>query len=205
MVVKTTSNDFVSLVRYVYTNPIRCPLECYAAWCSRLYPVQAYAAIGAQFLSALAAITYAWLFRSAPERGCRRNLDDRIWHHCCLLSEIFRDWEGRGVMLPPAGWLDRCSTTGRLGVGAGLGGLVLAKWRSNSANRPATTARKALKMCFHVCKSETLIVPVEAAGWRLDQFLAGAVRKASAAPVCSNMLERKAMCWSKASSEKASP
>jgi phosphatidylglycerol:prolipoprotein diacylglycerol transferase len=83
-----------------------------------LHPLQAYAAIGSLLI---AAFTYAWLSRS------RRDGDVAgVWLVATgawlFLTEIFRDWEGRGVL--PGGIADAPQL-----VGLGLvlfGGLVLA-------------------------------------------------------------------------------
>ncbi len=86
-----------------------------------LHPVQAYAAIGAL---ALAAIVYGWLFMP------RRNGDAAgvaLLGAGALLftTEIFRDWEGRGILL--GGLVDIPQLVG-LGLVL-LGGLMLLDWR----------------------------------------------------------------------------
>ena len=90
-----------------------------------LYPVQAYAALGALLL---AAIVFAWLYLP------RRDGDVAgIWLGgagvLLFLTEIFRDWEGRGVVF------DELVDIPQL-VGLGmvlLGGAVLLDWQRGSA------------------------------------------------------------------------
>jgi len=87
-----------------------------------LYPVQAYAAIGAMLL---AGITFCWLFLP------RRKGDvTGVWlvgtGMTLFVTELFRDWEGRGVVL--AGMADIPQLVG-LGMVL-LGGVVLIDWRS---------------------------------------------------------------------------
>lgn len=86
-----------------------------------LYPVQAYAALGALLL---AGITFGWLF--VP----RRQGDIAgIWligaGILLFVTEIFRDWEGRGALF--GGAVDIPQLVG-LGMVV-LGGLVLLEWR----------------------------------------------------------------------------
>jgi phosphatidylglycerol:prolipoprotein diacylglycerol transferase len=112
----------------VYSNPIAerwsgTPLD------TPLYAVQAYAAVGAL---SLAALVFAWLFRP------RRSGDVAgVWliGFGALLfgTEIFRDWEGRGVLL--GGLIDAPQLVG-LGLVV-MGGLVLWNWHT------VPTARKA--------------------------------------------------------------
>lgn len=90
-----------------------------------LYPVQAYAAIGALLL---AAIVYGWLFMR------RRNGDAAgvalVGGGALLfVTEVFRDWEGRGALL--GGLVDIPQLVG-LGLVL-LGGLVLLDWQRNAA------------------------------------------------------------------------
>lgn len=86
-----------------------------------LYPVQAYAAAGALLL---AGIVYGWLF--LPRR---RGDVAGVWlvgtGVLLFVTEIFRDWEGRGVLLK--GMVDLPQLVG-LGMVA-LGGTVLVEWR----------------------------------------------------------------------------
>ena len=92
-----------------------------------LYPVQAYAALGALLL---AAIVFAWLSLQ------RRNGDVAgVWLAgagvLLFVTEIFRDWEGRGVVF--GGLLDIPQLVG-LGMVL-LGGAVLLDWRRRSAGK----------------------------------------------------------------------
>ena len=85
-----------------------------------LYPVQAYAALGDLLL---ACIVYGWL-RLQHRRGDATG----VWlvgsGVLLFVTEIFRDWEGRGVMLKGA--LDIPQLVG-LGMVV-LGGTMLAEW-----------------------------------------------------------------------------
>jgi phosphatidylglycerol---prolipoprotein diacylglyceryl transferase len=87
-----------------------------------LYPVQAYAAIGALLL---AAIANCWLFLSR-----RKGDGTGVWlvgaGLILFVTEVFRDWEGRGVVF--AGLADIPQLVG-LGMVL-LGGVVLIDWRS---------------------------------------------------------------------------
>jgi phosphatidylglycerol:prolipoprotein diacylglycerol transferase len=88
-----------------------------------LYPVQAYAAIGALLL---AAIIYGWLFiprRSGDAAGVAL-LGAGV---LLFVTEMFRDWEGRGALLN--GLIDIPQLVG-LGLVL-LGGLVLIDWRQS--------------------------------------------------------------------------
>ena len=90
-----------------------------------LHPVQAYAAIGAL---ALAAIVYSWLFtprRSGDVAGVALVSGGVL----LFVTEIFRDWEGRGMLL--GGLVDIPQLVG-LGLVL-LGGLVLLDWQRNVA------------------------------------------------------------------------
>jgi phosphatidylglycerol:prolipoprotein diacylglycerol transferase len=86
-----------------------------------LYPVQAYAAIGMLLLTGIA---YGWLFLLR-----RRGDVAGAWlvgaGVLLFVTEIFRDWEGRGVVL--GGLVDIPQLVG-LGMVV-LGGLVLLDWR----------------------------------------------------------------------------
>ena len=101
-----------------------------------LYPVQAYAALGALLL---AWIVFAWLFLP------RRNGDAAgVWltgaGALLFVTEIFRDWEGRGVVFG-----GRFDIPQLVGLGMVLcGGLVLLDWRR--LDRAARTARAAGKV-----------------------------------------------------------
>jgi phosphatidylglycerol:prolipoprotein diacylglycerol transferase len=93
-----------------------------------LYPVQAYAAAGA---FALAAVCYGWLF-------FRRRAGDvaGVWllgtGILLFVTEMFRDWEGRGVLL--RGAVDAPQLVGLEMVL--LAGLLLLDWpRLNRSNR----------------------------------------------------------------------
>jgi phosphatidylglycerol:prolipoprotein diacylglycerol transferase len=86
-----------------------------------LYPVQAYAAIGAMLV---AAIALGWMFllrRSGDVAG--------VWlvgtGALLFVTEMFRDWEGRGVI--GGGMVDIPQLVG-LGLVV-LGGIVLVDWR----------------------------------------------------------------------------
>jgi len=90
-----------------------------------LHPVQAYAAIGALALTAItAAVTFGWL------RWLRRGGDAAgVWligaGALLFVTELFRDWEGRGVLFSGAVDIPQL-------VGLGLvlcGGAVLVDWR----------------------------------------------------------------------------
>jgi phosphatidylglycerol:prolipoprotein diacylglycerol transferase len=87
-----------------------------------LYPVQAYAAIGALLL---AAIAFGWLLLPRRRAGDAAG----VWligtGVLLFVTEIFRDWEGRGVVL--GGLVDTPQLVG-LGLVA-LGGVVLWDWR----------------------------------------------------------------------------
>ena len=92
-----------------------------------LYPVQAYAALGALLL---AAIVFIWLFlprRKGDVAG--------VWLAgagvLLFVTEIFRDWEGRGVVF--GGLVDIPQLVG-LGMVL-LGGAVLLDWRRRSAGK----------------------------------------------------------------------
>jgi phosphatidylglycerol:prolipoprotein diacylglycerol transferase len=97
-----------------------------------LYPVQAYAAVGALLL---AGIVFAWLFLP------RHNGDVAgVWltggGALLFVTEIFRDWDGRGVVF--GGLVDIPQL---VGLGMVLcGGLVLLDWRR--LDRTARTAGK---------------------------------------------------------------
>jgi phosphatidylglycerol:prolipoprotein diacylglycerol transferase len=92
-----------------------------------LYPVQAYAAGGALLL---AAITFAWLY--FPRRG---GDVAGVWMIgagiLIFVTELFRDWEGRGVLL--GGSVDIPQLVG-LGMVV-LGGGLLLEWRSILGDR----------------------------------------------------------------------
>jgi phosphatidylglycerol:prolipoprotein diacylglycerol transferase len=86
-----------------------------------LYPVQAYAAVGALLL---AGITYGWLLlpRRPADIAGAWFLGGGVM---LFVTEIFRDWEGRGVVL--GGWVDLPQL-----VGLGMvicGGVLLLDWR----------------------------------------------------------------------------
>jgi phosphatidylglycerol:prolipoprotein diacylglycerol transferase len=87
-----------------------------------LYPVQAYAALGALLLAAIAC---CWLFLSR-----RKGDATGVWFVgaglILFVTEIFRDWEGHGVVF--AGLADIPQLVG-LGMVL-LGGVVLIDWRS---------------------------------------------------------------------------
>jgi phosphatidylglycerol:prolipoprotein diacylglycerol transferase len=86
-----------------------------------LYPVQAYAAIGALLL---AAVVYGWLFlprRSGDAAGVALVGVGAL----LFVTEIFRDWEGRGALLN--GLVDIPQLVG-LGLVL-LGGSTLLDWR----------------------------------------------------------------------------
>jgi phosphatidylglycerol:prolipoprotein diacylglycerol transferase len=91
----------------------------------RLYPVQAYAAAGALLLTG---IVYGWLF--LPRR---RGDVAGVWlvgaGVLLFVAEIFRDWDGRGVLL--MGLVDLPQLVG-LGMVV-LGGVVLWEWRRPGA------------------------------------------------------------------------
>jgi phosphatidylglycerol:prolipoprotein diacylglycerol transferase len=90
-----------------------------------LYPVQAYAAIGALIL---AGITFCWLFLERREGDA-----GGVWlvgsGTLLFVTEGFRDWEGRGELF--GGALDIPQLVG-LGLVL-LGGAMLLDWRSRSA------------------------------------------------------------------------
>jgi phosphatidylglycerol---prolipoprotein diacylglyceryl transferase len=95
-----------------------------------LHPVQAYAAVGALLL---AAVTFGWLFVR------RRNADVAgVWlvgmGALLFVTEGYRDWEGRGVVL--GGLADIPQLVG-LGLVV-LGGVVLFDWRRGDAGQRVT-------------------------------------------------------------------
>jgi phosphatidylglycerol:prolipoprotein diacylglycerol transferase len=92
-----------------------------------LHPVQVYAAIGAL---ALAAIVYGWLFmpRRNGDAACVALLGAGT---LLFTTEIFRDWEGRGILL--SGLVDIPQLVG-LGLVL-LGGLLLLDWRQSPATK----------------------------------------------------------------------
>jgi len=90
-----------------------------------LHPVQAYAAIGALLL---AAVVYGWMFtrrRDGDVAGVALVGAGVL----LFVTEIFRDWEGRGASL--GGLVDIPQLVG-LGLVL-LGGLVLLDWQRNTA------------------------------------------------------------------------
>ena len=94
-----------------------------------LHPVQVYAAIGAL---ALAVIVYSWLFlprRSGDIAGIALVGAGAL----LFVTEIFRDWEGRGILL--GGLIDIPQLVGLVLVL--LGGMMLLDWR-----QPRTVAEK---------------------------------------------------------------
>jgi phosphatidylglycerol:prolipoprotein diacylglycerol transferase len=90
-----------------------------------LYPVQAYAAAGALLLAAIVFALLSWPHRNGDVAG--------IWlagaGALVFLTEIFRDWEGRGVLF--SGLADIPQLVG-LGMVL-LGGAVLLDWRPSAA------------------------------------------------------------------------
>jgi len=90
-----------------------------------LHPAQGYAALGALLL---AGISFGWLF-------VRRRIGDvaGVWllgmGVLLFVTEIYRDWEGRGVVV--GGFADIPQLVG-LGLVV-LGGLVLVDWRRRDA------------------------------------------------------------------------
>jgi phosphatidylglycerol---prolipoprotein diacylglyceryl transferase len=117
-----------------YSNPLA------ARWSGTplgvpLYPVQAYAAVGALLV---AVIAFIWLF--LPRR---RGDVAGVWlvgtGALLFVTEMFRDWEGRGVLL--GGVIDLPQL-----VGLGLvlcGGLLLGDWRVSSSKVRAASERSA--------------------------------------------------------------
>ena len=98
-----------------------------------LYPVQAYAALGALLL---AAICFSWMFLA------RRQGDVAgIWllgaGSLLFVTEMYRDWEGRGVLL--AGRMDIPQLVG-LGMVV-CGGLLLWDWRAASIPETSSPER----------------------------------------------------------------
>jgi phosphatidylglycerol---prolipoprotein diacylglyceryl transferase len=95
-----------------------------------LHPVQAYAAVGALMLTA---ITFGWLFfrrRSGDIAG--------VWlvglGVLVFVTELYRDWEGRGVVL--GGLVDIPQLVG-LGLVV-VGGIVLLDWRHGDTTQRVT-------------------------------------------------------------------
>ena len=117
------SQGVSSLFAITYTSPVA------ARWSGTplgvpLYPVQAYAALGYLLLTALLVAAFRVLRRSGDIAG--------VWlmgsGALLFLTEIFRDWEGRGVL--PGGSVDAPQL-----VGLGLvlaGGCLLLTWRTRS-------------------------------------------------------------------------
>jgi phosphatidylglycerol:prolipoprotein diacylglycerol transferase len=98
-----------------------------------LYPVQAYASVGALLL---AGVLYGSLYaaRRAGDIAALWLLGTGV---LLFLTEMFRDWEGRGVLL--GGLIDIPQLVG-LGLVL-LGGVMLLEWR-----RPAEAAGKAYRV-----------------------------------------------------------
>ena len=90
-----------------------------------LYPAQAYAAIGALLL---AAVVYGWLFMHRRD-GDAAGVALVGGGVLLFVTEIFRDWEGRGILL--GGLVDIPQLVG-LGLVL-LGGFVLLDWQRNAA------------------------------------------------------------------------
>jgi phosphatidylglycerol:prolipoprotein diacylglycerol transferase len=117
------SDSASRLFAVTYTSPLA------ARWSGTplgvpLYPVQAYAALGSLLLAALLVFALRASRRSGDVAG--------IWlmgtGALLFLTELFRDWEGRGVL--PGGNVD---TPQLVGLGLVLaGGLLLFNWRPGS-------------------------------------------------------------------------
>jgi len=129
------SNSTSRLFAITYSSPLA------ARWSGTplgvpLYPVQAYAALGSLFLAGLLVASFRLSRRSGDVAG--------IWlmgsGALLFLTELFRDWEGRGV-LPSGSGLPYGSIDAPQLVGLGLvlaGGLLLWNWRPRSlANEAA--------------------------------------------------------------------
>jgi phosphatidylglycerol:prolipoprotein diacylglycerol transferase len=87
-----------------------------------VYPVQAYAAIGALVV---AAITFGWLFIPRSRPGDIAGIWLIATGASLFLTEFFRDWEGRGVL--PSGIADTPQLVALAMVLCG--GLLLLDWR----------------------------------------------------------------------------
>ncbi len=122
------------LFAITYTSPLA------ARWSGTplgvpLYPVQAYAAAGSLLLAAILIACYGF-------RGRRPGEIAGVWLFgtgvLLFLTELFRDWEGRGVLL--GGSVDAPQL-----VGLGLvlaGGLLLLSWRPR--HLPNAVAQKEM-------------------------------------------------------------
>jgi len=90
-----------------------------------LYPVQAYAALGALLL---AAITCGWLYLPVRRSGDVAGVWLAGGGVLLFVTEIFRDWEGRGSLLGGSVNIPQLA-----GVAMVLsGGAVLMKWRGHA-------------------------------------------------------------------------
>jgi phosphatidylglycerol:prolipoprotein diacylglycerol transferase len=86
-----------------------------------LYPVQAYAALGALTLAAITLVWLGWPRRPGDVAGVGLVGAGAL----LAATEMLRDWEGRGVL--PGGFVD---TPQLVGLGMVVaGGLVLMQWR----------------------------------------------------------------------------
>jgi len=98
-----------------------------------LYPVQAYAALGALLL---AAICFGWMFLAR-----RRGDVAGVWllgaGSLLFVTEMYRDWEGRGVLFD-----GRMDIPQLVGLGMVVcGGLLLWDWRPASLPEASSPER----------------------------------------------------------------
>jgi phosphatidylglycerol---prolipoprotein diacylglyceryl transferase len=114
-----------------YTNPLAArwsgaPLD------TPVHPVQAYAAIGALIV---AAVTFLWLQLPRRRPGDAAGVWLIATGALLFLTELFRDWEGRGVLFGGVYKNPVIDTPQLVALGMVLAGaLVLTDWRRNRLN-----------------------------------------------------------------------